>query len=84
MSYVNLQWNLTSEEMLIAKKVFVAFSRKQGVGINQYHAENELFADNASIQSSKSHYKKILMWGKLTLAKWDRQAEDQRYERASM
>eukprot|EP00978_Attheya_sp_CCMP212_P037948 scaffold183254_cov63-Attheya_sp.AAC.2 len=51
LSYIHLQRTITSKDTLEAKLAFEAFSMKNGVKIQHYHADNGRFADNAFIQS---------------------------------
>ena len=44
--YVHLQMELNSEEIVQGKLAFEAYSKSMGVKIQQYHADNERFADN--------------------------------------
>ena len=53
LSFVYLQRSVTSNETLDAKKAFEAYSKRHGVLIHHYHADNGRFADNAYIQHVK-------------------------------
>eukprot|EP00957_Ditylum_brightwellii_P184024 14018019-Ditylum_brightwellii.AAC.1 len=50
LSYIYLQWQLTSEETLKTKHAFEFYSRKHRVRVAHYHADNGCFADNAFMQ----------------------------------
>ena len=53
LSFIYLQRSITSSETLNAKKAFEAYSKRHGVQIHHYHADNGRFADNAYIQHVK-------------------------------
>ena len=50
LSYIHMQWQLTSVETLEAKHAFEAFARRHYVKIKHYHADNGRFADNAFLE----------------------------------
>ncbi len=47
--YIHFHTSLTSEETIQAKMAFEKFAARHGVKIQQYHADNGRFADNAFI-----------------------------------
>ena len=53
LSYIHLQTSLSSLEIEEAKRAFEAFSKKIGVRIQHYHADNGRFVDNLFIESVK-------------------------------
>lgn len=62
-TYVFLMRTLSSEETIMAKEAFEAFSREQGVTIEQYHADNGRFADNAFIEHTKKNHQRLTFCG---------------------
>ena len=50
MTYVHLQIELSSEEIVEAKKAFDAYTRAYKVKIKHYHTDNGRFTDNAFLQ----------------------------------
>ena len=61
--YVHLQASITSAETLEAKKAFESHSRSHGVVIQNYHADNGRFADNAFINDAASQGQTITYCG---------------------
>ena len=58
-SYVHIHISLTLEEASKAKQYFKAYSRKQGVIIRHYYADNRQFTNNAFINSVNAQGKTI-------------------------
>lgn len=63
LSYIHLQRSTSSNETLQAKKAFEAYSRRHGVRIQHYHADNGRFADNAFINHVKEQGQTISYCG---------------------
>ena len=71
LSYMNLQINLTSDNTLKVNNAFESYSRKQGVKIYHYHAENGRFAQNQFSNISKNKDKRYPNVGSMHTSKWD-------------
>ena len=50
---MHLQSNLTSEEIVLAKREFEDYSKKFRVKIRHYHDDNGIFKENTFMQSVK-------------------------------
>ena len=82
--YVHLQINLTSEDTSKLKQYFEAYSRKQGLIIRHYHADNRKYFRQRIHQFSKiTRTNNILMWSQLPLPEENSWKEDQRPARSS-
>ena len=54
LSFVYLQYRLTSEETVLAKHAFERYTRNRDVSIKHYHADNGRFADNGFINDRRT------------------------------
>ena len=63
LGYIHLQRTLTSEETLEGKKQFEAYCNAHGVTVENYHADNGRFADNAFINDVRSQGQTITYCG---------------------
>ena len=53
LSYVHMQRDQTSEELMKSKMSFENYAKAHGVQVCNYHSDNGRFADNAFINDAK-------------------------------
>jgi len=78
LSFVYMQRDQSSAELMKSKVAFESFSKSHGVEVYNYHADNGSFADNAFINDVKGQTRHLILQCQHTPPKWQSRKKHQR------